>query len=441
MRNGHETATNIAVVGAGLAGLTAAAYVARAGHPVTVFERSSRLGGRADTHDQRGFLFNYGPHALYAKGPAVDVLRELGVSFAGRKPPVSGYFLRDGILHALNPVALVTTSLLSASGKFAAMRALASVYRAKPGSAASASWREWSNDRCSNDGARDLLDALVRVSTYANDPERLSAEVALMQLQTGARHGVLYLDGGWQTLVDGLRAAAERAGACILADAPVAGIDYDADGVRSVRLSDGSFIAASSVIIAGSPQLAAQFVPGSEDLQSLAAQSIPVRAACLDLGFRRLPIPKQRFSLGVDKPYYFSQHSGIAQLAPDGRSLVQVAKYLATEDASDATSLERELEAFVDIVQPGWRDELIERRFLPNMVVVNALATAQKGGLAGRPSPDATGIPGVYVAGDWVGSEGWLSDASFASGKRAAELAMRSASAEPVGIARATAYA
>ena len=51
---------------------------------------------------------------------------------------------------------------------------------------------------------------LFRVSTYSNDPERMSAGAALAQLQNALAHGVLYLDDGWQTLVDGLGQRARR---------------------------------------------------------------------------------------------------------------------------------------------------------------------------------------------------------------------------------------
>ena len=43
----------------------------------------------------------------------------------------------------------------------------------------------------------------------------------------------------------------------------------------------------------------------------------------------------------------------------------------------------------------------------------------------GRPEIDATGMPNVYLAGDWVGRYGVLSDAAFASGHTAGRNAAR----------------
>jgi hypothetical protein len=78
----------------------------------------------------------------------------------------------------------------------------------------------------------------------------------------------------------------------------------------------------------------------------------------------------------------------------------------------------------LDLVQPGWRDVLDDRRFLPKMVVAHAVPTAAMAGLAGRPAPAVPEIPRLYVAGDWVGAEGMLADASFASAHEAAERAL-----------------
>jgi hypothetical protein len=74
-------------------------------------------------------------------------------------------------------------------------------------------------------------------------------------------------------------------------------------------------------------------------------------------------------------------------------------------------------------MQPGWREVVVERRFLPRMVAASALATAGSGGVAGRPGPEVAGSPGLFVAGDWVGPEGWLVDASLASARAAARVA------------------
>src|SRR5688572_20876568 len=57
-RGGMTTRNEIHVIGAGLAGLTAAAFVARAGVPVVVHETRNRLGGRATTDDRGGFRFD-----------------------------------------------------------------------------------------------------------------------------------------------------------------------------------------------------------------------------------------------------------------------------------------------------------------------------------------------------------------------------------------------
>src|SRR6185436_14328541 len=147
-------------------------------------------------------------------------------------------------------------------------------------------------------------------------------------------------------------------------------------------------------------------------------------AACLDIGLSRLPRPKATFALGIDQPLYLSVHSAVARLAPAEAAMIHVAKYLTTGDATDARAVERELEALLDLIQPGWRELVVQRRFLPHMTVAHLLPTAASGGNAGRPSAEVPGLANLFIAGDWVGAEGLLADASIASGKRAAELAI-----------------
>lgn len=408
-----------------MAGLTAATYLARAGRSVVLFERSHEVGGQAVSQERSGFYFNLGPHALYRAGPGLKILSELGVEFTGGIPPAGGYALHEGALHRLpvSPWSLLTTSLFGFAAKLEAARFLSSLARVDAHAARHLSVSEWLETNVRRPALRQLLSALVRLTTYVNDPEHLSADVAIGQLQLAQQGSVYYLDRGWQVLVNGLRNAAEEAGVRTLTGVKVTAVLND-EAVRSVRLDDGTSHSTSAVILAVPPAAAAELVEGSEatPLGGWAAAAIPVRGATLDIGLSRLLQPRVRFVLGVDRPLYFSVHSGVADLAPEGGAMIHVSKYLSSDEEADSQSVEREFEDLLDLVQPGWREVLVERRFLPNIVVVTAMASAGQGGLSGRAGPEVPGIRNLYVAGDWVGPEGWLSDASRVSGKRAAEL-------------------
>jgi len=90
-----------------------------------------------------------------------------------------------------------------------------------------------------------------------------------------------------------------------------------------------------------------------------------------------------------------------------------------------------DLEAVVDAVQPGWRELVtMAPRHLPRMAAVSAIATPRSGGMAGRPGTLVAGAPGVFLAGDWIGREGWLLDAALASAAAAARAVLA-----PVGSA------
>jgi len=140
---------------------------------------------------------------------------------------------------------------------------------------------------------------------------------------------------------------------------------------------------------------------------------------CLDVALSSLPDKDALFALGVDRPLYFSVHSAYAKLAPKDGALIHVAKYLGTSIQPKPREDQPELEEFLDLLQPGWRQVLVKKRPLPNMVVSNALVTAAEGGLGGR--PDTKIAENLYIVGDWVGKEGIVSNASVASAKRASQ--------------------
>lgn len=69
------------VVGGGITGLAAAHTLAKAGHPVTLIEKSPRLGGVIETRNMQGCVIEGGPDSfLAAKPAAMQLIRELGMA-------------------------------------------------------------------------------------------------------------------------------------------------------------------------------------------------------------------------------------------------------------------------------------------------------------------------------------------------------------------------
>ncbi len=69
----------VLVIGGGLAGLTAAAYLSRAGIPTLLCEKETKTGGLVNSFDYQGFVFDGGIRALENSGIVRPMLRQLGI--------------------------------------------------------------------------------------------------------------------------------------------------------------------------------------------------------------------------------------------------------------------------------------------------------------------------------------------------------------------------
>ena len=93
------------VVGGGVAGLTAAAYLARENFKVILLEKNEKCGGLVNSFSRDGFLFDGGVRALLSAGIIFPMLRDLEIDLEVLPNPVS-IGIEDRIIHVASKESL-----------------------------------------------------------------------------------------------------------------------------------------------------------------------------------------------------------------------------------------------------------------------------------------------------------------------------------------------
>lgn len=124
-----STSPRLAIVGAGITGLTAAHALQQAGADVTVFEGRREVGGAIrSTRTADGWLVEGGPNTLMLRDASLDPwLAQLGLADAlltSNPAATKRFIVRHGAPQALptGPLSALTTPLLSLRGKLRLLR-------------------------------------------------------------------------------------------------------------------------------------------------------------------------------------------------------------------------------------------------------------------------------------------------------------------------------
>jgi len=207
--------SDVVVVGGGIAGVSVALHLARRGIGVTLLERSVLAAGASGRNDGQ-LLLGLGEHYHRIHG-----------QFGAARARVLWQFLADN--HAALRAALAAERVDCELEQRGGLRLAETTHE----------WRELQT-------AAQLLAAEGR-------PHELVAEADLPRWLPGARgfHGALFLPGEAivqpVAMVRGLAAAAARAGARIVEQAPVQRIDGDA-GAFAVQFADGRLTTGTMVV-------------------------------------------------------------------------------------------------------------------------------------------------------------------------------------------------
>jgi len=315
----------VAVIGAGIAGLAAARELAERGRSVRLIDPAERAGGVISSAQKEGFRFERGPNALQVKPAALPFLRREGLEplllRAGAEARIRQIYRGD----RLEPVpggvvAAVRSPLLSATGK---LRVLGEPF-VRRGDGAGESVAEFTSRRLGRE-AYERLVAPFLVGVYAGDAEQLGAEavfpslveyerergsIVLGALAAGFQRGRPRGLSGSHSTATGLGALcdalAERLGDSLQLRTRVAGLERE-DGSWTLALEgDGAqspALRASELVIACGAGAAAELLRGHD-----------AEAAALLAGIRYAPMLS--IPLDIDPAQVASAPRGFGFLVP-----------------------------------------------------------------------------------------------------------------------------
>jgi phytoene dehydrogenase-like protein len=290
------------IIGSGVAGLTAGAYLARAGHHVRVFEQFPEIGGVTATIQQDGFGWDLGPLMLEGFGPgepAGEVLAELGIAgqvriqrddrgivfpdfalwkpveYAGphwRREKLKQLFPEDAggldqyyafYEHMMDLVALYrkverATGLPGLALKLKLWQAFNRVKAMKDWSARQVMDHFFTRPELKALYTGILADFVVRPSQFpglgiptVNVETAFDKRIPLQVSAAGPRPGFYYILGGCGKLVEALAGVIRSAGGEILTRAPVYRIQVEWGRAVGVVLEGGQHVPADLVVATG----------------------------------------------------------------------------------------------------------------------------------------------------------------------------------------------
>jgi oxygen-dependent protoporphyrinogen oxidase len=307
---------SVAIIGAGVTGLTTAFYLKRNGIPVTVYEASGRVGGVIQSLRKDGYLAEFGPNTLLETSPKISQLvRDAGLQSRRLDPDPKAearYVVRykRPIAMPSKPLGFFTTDLFTLKAKLAVVR---EPFIKPHRDGAEESIAQFVVRRFNQEFLDHAIDALV-AGIYAGDPHKLSVTHAFPKLKAlednngSMIKGQLFggrerkkrgevakdrapkfsFDEGLQVLPDRL---AEQLADSVQLNTAVSKLKQTSEGWTLTLTSDGREFEAhhSAVIFAGTAFKLAQLKIESEksvDLSPLSEVRYPPVASVV-LGFRR----------------------------------------------------------------------------------------------------------------------------------------------------------
>jgi protoporphyrinogen oxidase len=397
----------VAIIGAGIAGMTAAYDLAHAGHQVSVFEAAPQAGGLASGfRDERWAwpLERFYHHMFQSDKAIIQLTNAIGYGdklfFRGQQTAQwwngRGYDL-NGPAQVLRFPALPPIDRLRFGLAAFYLKYVTNDWRSLERTTA-ANWTErWAGKKVYRALWQPLLEG--KFGSHAEE-----VNMAWLWARLKARSFKLgYFVGGFQGFVDALLGAIRRRGVSVQLGAAAQAIRPRADGGWDLHVAGGEPQAFDRLIVTGSPQLLARLAPQlpSDYLGRLAGLR-SMGAVVMTLALTR-PLTESIYWLNLPKPEFpflaLVEHTNFIEPAHyGGDRLIYCGDYVEPDHEYFQLSKEQLVERFLPAlkrVNPAFDPSWVRASWLHREAYAQPIVTVNH---SGNIPPLATPMPGLYWA-------------------------------------------
>jgi squalene-associated FAD-dependent desaturase len=438
---GSPERSTVAIIGGGLAGISAGSALAEAGYHVELFERRPYLGGRASSYELPGTgetVDNCQHVLLGCCTNLIDFYRRLGVEQQIRwydeitfiLPGGKSSVLKPGVLPAPfhSTVSFLESSVLDLKDKLAIWRAIMALIPSLPADSGE-SFQTWLQRHGQTKQAIDRFWAPVLVSALNDELDRISVPYAALVFRDSflksAEAGRMGLPAVPLSQLYGTAAQyIESRGGKVHLRAAVDSFQIDGDGVR--LNAGGEEIRADYAILAAPFNTLEKLLPAAPELESLRddarhLDSSPITG--IHLFFDREITPLEHAVLLERTIQWMFQKSKILATRKDS---AQSGSYLELVVSSSKALVDKSRQEILDLAIrelaeffPAVREATLTKATV--VKEIHATFAPSPGSDAFR-APHRTPWARMFLAGDWTAT-GWPAtmEGAVRSGYGAAE--------------------
>jgi len=363
----------VLVVGAGLAGLSAAIDASANGHHVVVLERSKKVGGRGTSQNRQNFSLSYGPHFIEKKGPLWHLCRRLS------RRKFSSQAIR------LDKVEILGHGMIRPKGNIS--RVIENKTAIKQA-----------------DSSSKIVQGASFLSSW--NIENHTRNKALLKSK------LLVSNEGWIGLVGRLAAALDEIGVLI-----ECGMEVDSIHDYGVNLKDGKKIEADVIILACGLRKAKKMISKLDEnrAKEVFSKSKTISASIIEVGLDSKPLRGRQAIVDPDNHTAIIDYISIQpRLSASGAHLSAISVGGLKGEGEEIRFSSKEermeqLEKFLDSQASGWRKHIVTQLKQEEITVHES----PQNRIDGFTFSDL----GIILAGSWVDNEYILSDAAVHSGR------------------------